>query len=82
MHQHVVRCNTGLSTVQAFDPGNARRGDIQVGGFIQDYRTFPTQFEGNGSQVFGCCRHYDLSDARAAGKKNMVKGQGQQFLRH
>ena len=72
INQYVVRSNAGLSGIQGLAPGEALRGQLEVGVGRDDAGALPAQFQHHGGQVLGGGLHYETSEGRAAGEEDDV----------
>ena len=72
MDHKVVRCDAGLSRVEALSPGDALRCDLDVGVLVHDARTFPAEFQNDRCKILRRRSHHEPSKRRASGEEYEV----------
>ena len=70
---NIIRCHTGLSTVEIFSKYNSSGGQFEIGTFLYDTWAFSAEFESNRSQVRGCFCHYFTTCMLTSSEEDIVK---------
>mmetsp|Transcript_31190 Transcript_31190/g.73251 ORF Transcript_31190/g.73251 Transcript_31190/m.73251 type:complete len:479 (+) Transcript_31190:182-1618(+) len=72
VHEHVVRCNTNLTTKHPLGKGNAAAGHIQLCRLVNKYRRLAAQLHGHWCQVLGGCSHDNTPDCPVSCVEDVV----------
>src|ERR1700747_2240644 len=75
----IIRRDAGLAAVGKLPPGDPSCRLAASGGLRDDDRSLAAELERNRGKMFGRRGHYDLTDCRAAGEKDMIEGQFEKF---
>ena len=78
LHQQVVRCNAGLSGVQAFAPDQSAGAHLEVSPIHHQRRAFSTKFQGDRREVGSSTLQNASADGPATCEKDVVEGQRHQ----
>ena len=70
---NIIRCYTGLTTVEIFSKYNSSGCKFQVGTFLYNAGAFTAQLQGNRGQMYRCFCHYFPANMLASCKENIVK---------
>ena len=82
INQHVIRCNAGLAGIQGLAPGEALRGQLEVGVGRDDAGALAAQLQHHGGQVLGGGFHHEVPEGRAAGEEDDVPALCKQLRIH
>ena len=76
--QQIIRLHARLPGVQDLAEGDAPRGELQIGRFVDDDGALAAKLQRDGGQVLRRGLHHDLADGDAAGKEDRVEPLGEQ----
>ena len=69
----IIRCNTGLSTVEIFSKYDSSGSQFQVCTFLYDAWAFSAKFKSDRSQMCGSFCHHFTAYVLASGEEDVVK---------
>src|SRR5690606_7209053 len=82
VYKNIVRGDTRLSAVDKLGYCYAASRFLNIGRLIYDGRRLSSKFQRHRRKVLGGRRHYELSNGRTTGEKDMVERQLEEFLRN